>query len=156
MRMSGPSVSSGSPSQRGGSPSRSQSSSLGSPLMDSSHGTSASTGSGAGRRTADRQSGVQATDGDEEEEFHSPMGEACSGKRKPKWLQDTLRDATSVAEPKRPVRESRPPERFCSYMAMVTSILDSEPSSYEEAASQQVWREAMQEKYSSIMNNDVW
>ena len=123
--------------------------------MDSSHGTSASTGSGAGRRTADRQSGVQAPD-DEEEEFHSPMGEVCSGKRKPKWLQDTLRDATSVAEPKRPVRESRPPERFCSYMAIVGNIIDSEPSSYEEAASQQVWREAMQEEYSSIMKNDVW
>lgn len=89
MRMLGPSVSSGSSSQRGGAPgsmqSSSQSSSLGSPLMDSSHGTSASTGSGAGRRTTDRQSGVQATDGDEEE-FHSPMGDACSGKRKPKWL----------------------------------------------------------------------
>ena len=59
------------------------------------------------------------------------------------------------AGPKRPVRESRPPERFCSYMAMATSILDSEPSSYEEAASQQVWREAMQKEYSSIMKNDV-
>ena len=138
MTMPGPLVSSGLTSQRGGAlgsmQSSSQSSSLGSPLMDSSHGTSASTGSGAGRRTADRQSGVQAP-GDEEEEFHSPMGEACSGKRKPKWLQDTLRDATSVAEPKRPVKESRPPERFCSYMAMATSILDSKPSSYEEAAS---------------------
>eukprot|EP00253_Pinus_taeda_P015555 PITA_15555 len=74
----------------------------------------------------------------------------------PKWLQDTLRDATSVAEPKRLVRESRPPERFCSYMAMASSIFDSEPSSFEEAASQQVWREAMQEEYSSIMKNDVW
>ena len=134
MRMSGPSVSSGSPSQRGGAPSRSQSSSLGSPLMDSSHGTSASTGSGAGMRTIDRQPGIQAPN-DEEEEFQSPMGEACSGKRKPKWLHDTLRDATFVTELKRPIRESRPPERFCSYMAMVTSILDSEPSSYEEAAS---------------------
>eukprot|EP00253_Pinus_taeda_P020612 PITA_20612 len=117
---------------------------------------SASTALGAGRRATNRQSGVQAPDGDEEEEFHSPMGEACSGKRKPKWLQDTLRDATSIAEPKRPVRESRPPERFCSYMAMATSILDFEPSSYDEAASQQVWREAMQEEYSSIMKNDVW
>eukprot|EP00253_Pinus_taeda_P027439 PITA_27439 len=39
---------------------------------------------------------------------------------------------------------------------MATSILDSEPSSYEEAASQQDWREAMQEEYSSIMKNDVW
>eukprot|EP00253_Pinus_taeda_P016698 PITA_16698 len=76
--------------------------------------------------------------------------------RKPKWLQDTLRDATFVAEPKRPVRESRPPERFCRYMAMITNILDSEPSSYEEAASQQVSREAMQEEYSSIIKNDVW
>ena len=103
--------------------------------MDSSHSTSTSTGSGASKRTANRESIVQAPDGDEEEEFHSPMGEVCSGKRKPKWLQDTLRDATSVAEPKRPVRESRPPERFCSYMEMATSILDS-PSSYEEAGSQ--------------------
>ena len=89
MTMSGPSVSSGSQSQRGGASgsmqSSPQSSSLGSPLMDSSHGTSASTGSGAGRRTADRQSGVQAPD-DDEKEFHSPMGEVCSGKRKPKWL----------------------------------------------------------------------
>ena len=121
--------------------------------MDSSHGTSAATGSGLGRRTADRQSGVQTSD---EKEFHSPVGEVCLGKRKPKWLQDTLREATSIAGPKRPIRECRPPKRFCSYMAMVANIINSEPSSYEEAASQQVWREAMQEEYSSIMKNDVW
>ena len=135
--VSGPSVSSGSQSQRGGASgsmqSSPQSSSLGSPLMDNSHGTSASTGSGSGRRTADRHSGVQAPD--DEEEFHSPVGEVCSGKGKHKWLQDTLREATSVVGPKRPVRESRPPERFCRYMAMVANILDSKPSSYEEAAS---------------------
>ena len=41
-------------------------------------------------------------------------------------------------------------------MALVTSIVDFEPSSYEDAASQQVWREAMMEEYSSIMKNDVW
>eukprot|EP00253_Pinus_taeda_P014750 PITA_14750 len=41
-------------------------------------------------------------------------------------------------------------------MALVTSIVDSEPFSYEEAANQQVWREAMMEEYSSIMKNDVW
>ena len=41
-------------------------------------------------------------------------------------------------------------------MALVTSIVDSKPSSYEEATSQQVWREAMVEEYSSIMKNDVW
>jgi len=87
MRMSGPSVSSGSPSQRGGAPgnmqSSSQSSSLGSPLMDSSHGTSASTSSGAGRRTTDRQSGVQAPNDDREEEFHSPMEKCTQGRGSP-------------------------------------------------------------------------
>jgi hypothetical protein len=41
-------------------------------------------------------------------------------------------------------------------MAMVTSVIASEPSSYEEAASHQVWREAMVEEYASIMQNDVW
>ena len=40
-------------------------------------------------------------------------------------------------------------------MVMVANIVDSKPSSYEEAASQQVWREAMQEEYSSIMKKDV-
>ena len=59
----------------------------------------------------------------------------CLGKRKPKWLQDTLREATSVAGPKKPVRESRSPERFCSYMEMVANIIGSQRSSYEEAAS---------------------
>ena len=77
MTMSGSSVSSGSQSQRRGASgsmqSSPQSSSLGSPLMDSSHGTSASTGSSSGRRTADRESGVQAPN--DEEEFHSPVGE---------------------------------------------------------------------------------
>ena len=93
MMMSGLSVSSGSQSQRGGASgsmqSSPQSNSLGSPLMDSSHGTSTSTSLGSGRRTANKQSGVQAPN-DEEEEFHSPVGEVCSGKRKPKWLQDTF------------------------------------------------------------------
>ena len=27
---------------------------------------------------------------------------------------------------------------------------------YEEASSQQVWRDAMMEEYKSIMKNDVW
>ena len=37
------------------------------------------------------------------------------------------------------------------------SQLDStEPPSYEEVTSQQVWVDAMIEEYSSIMKNDVW
>ena len=41
-------------------------------------------------------------------------------------------------------------------MALATGILDSEPSSYEEAVGQKVWRDVMVEEYASIMHNDVW
>jgi len=35
-------------------------------------------------------------------------------------------------------------------------IIDSEPSSFDEANKLQVWRDSMMEEYQSIMNNDVW
>jgi hypothetical protein len=38
----------------------------------------------------------------------------------------------------------------------MSHIIDSEPSCYEEASSQLVWRDAMMEEYQSIMKNDVW
>jgi hypothetical protein len=59
-------------------------------------------------------------------------------------------------EPKSQIRESRPPVRFGAYMALVTSITDSEPQTFAQAVDQQVWREAMVEEYDSIVCNDVW
>jgi hypothetical protein len=61
-----------------------------------------------------------------------------------------------VEAPRSTFRESRPPRRFSSYMALMSSIIDYEPTSVEEAADQQVWRDAMMEEYHSIMKNDVW
>jgi hypothetical protein len=91
------------------------------------------------------------------EQGESPPQDTTSERKKPKWLQDILRDAQgSVGNPKQAVRESKPPERFCSYIAMVSSIRESEPSTFEEATSRQVWRDAMMEEYNSIMKNDVW
>jgi hypothetical protein len=59
---------------------------------------------------------------------------ATSGKRKPRWLHTTLKDAQeNVENPKRIVRESKAPKRFCSYMALMSSIRESKPSTYEEA-----------------------
>ena len=54
------------------------------------------------------------------------------------------------------MRRSKAPNRFCSYLAAVTDISHFEPSSFEEAVDQRVWREAMVEEYDSIMQNDVW
>jgi hypothetical protein len=91
------------------------------------------------------------------EQGESPPLDTTSERKKPKWLRDILSDAQgSVGNPKEAVRESKPPERFCSYIAMVSSIRESEPSTFEEATSRQVWRDAMMEEYNSIMKNDVW
>eukprot|EP00253_Pinus_taeda_P012596 PITA_12596 len=38
----------------------------------------------------------------------------------------------------------------------VADVVETEPGSYEEAASQQISRDAMVEEYASIMKNDVW
>jgi len=62
----------------------------------------------------------------------------------------------SISPPKRVKRESVPPKKFCSYVAKATNIVDSESTSYEEASSQEVWREAMVEEYSSIIKNKIW
>ena len=41
-------------------------------------------------------------------------------------------------------------------MAQLTSLHESEPTTYEEASIHQVWRDAMMEEYNSIMKNGVW
>jgi hypothetical protein len=66
-----------------------------------------------------------------------------------------LKEAETVGNPRNSTTQSRPPKRFYSCVVMVTSIIQSERSRYEEAATQQVWREGMVE-YASIMQNDVW
>ena len=35
-------------------------------------------------------------------------------------------------------------------------IINAQPSSFEEVVGKQVWKDAMQEEYQSIMKNDVW
>ena len=67
-----------------------------------------------------------------------------------------MKDTEIVGAPKKQARERRPPERFGSYIAMVTDIIETKPSSYEEASTHSVWRESMAEEYASIMKNYVW
>jgi len=61
-----------------------------------------------------------------------------------------------VEYPRSTFRESIPPKIFSSYMALMSSIIDSEPTNVEEATNHQVWRYAMMEEYHSIVKNDVW
>jgi hypothetical protein len=80
-----------------------------------------------------------------------------SGKRKPRWFQETLKEAReNVGEPKIQIKESRPLVRFREYLELVMSIRDTEPQTFVQEVDHQVWREAMVEEYDSIVRNDVW
>ena len=69
----------------------------------------------------------------------------------------TQRDTQEfVGTPRKSTRQRRKPTKFNDYVALVSQLVDSEPSSYQEAAENQVWKDAMVEEYSSIMQNDVW
>ena len=47
--------------------------------------------------------------------------------------------------------------RSCSgYVDLLCDFIDKEPSSYEQAAEQKEWKDAMIKEYQSIMKNDVW
>jgi hypothetical protein len=85
----------------------------------------------------------------------SPL--TTSGKRIPRWFQETLKEAReNVGDPKSHIRDRRPPIRLGAYLALVTSIKDTEPHNFAQAVDQQVWRESMVEEYDSIVRNDVW
>ena len=77
-------------------------------------------------------------------------------KRKPAWVRQTLQDAEGHAAPRGATRESKRPQRFGCYVALMSNILDSKPSTYDEVVGQPCWKEAMMEEYESIMKNDVW
>ena len=83
-----------------------------------------------------------------------PAWELPSGKRKPKWLCDTLREAEAFGPPKELVRTVVMPDRLG--MALVVSLCDSEPSTFEGGSQHHVWRDTMMEEYHSIMKKDVW
>ena len=42
------------------------------------------------------------------------------------------------------------------YPSLMSKLISAEPSTYKQAASLQVWNDAMIEEYNSIMKNDVW
>ena len=82
------------------------------------------------------------------------MWEQPSGKKKPKWLWDTLKEAQEFGTPKEPVKPIQMLDRLG--MALVASLHDSKPSTFEEASQHHVLRDAMMDEYQSIMKNNVW
>ena len=77
-------------------------------------------------------------------------------KRIPSWLRDTLEDAERHMAPRGTFCESKKPNRYQGYLATMSTIVQSEPGSFEEAVKNQVWKDVILKEYESIMKDDVW
>ena len=61
-----------------------------------------------------------------------------SHKRKPVWARKLIQDAERYGAPEGSLRESKRPCIYSSYMALLSDIIDAEPSSFKEAMGKQV------------------
>eukprot|EP00253_Pinus_taeda_P016551 PITA_16551 len=82
--------------------------------------------------------------------------EPSSSKRRPSWLRETLEDDERHIAPRGTFYESKKPNRYQGYLIAMSTIIETEPCTFEEAVKHQVWKDAMNEEYESIMKNDVW
>jgi hypothetical protein len=65
-------------------------------------------------------------------------------------------EAEKHATPKGTFRESKKPDKYSGLIAKLNLVIDSEPSTFEEASKHQVWKDTMIEEYDSILKSDVW
>jgi hypothetical protein len=77
-------------------------------------------------------------------------------KRKLAGCREILKEAENHATPKGTFRESKKPDKYSGPIAQLNLVIDSEPSTFEEATKHKVWKDAMIEEYESILKNDVW
>ena len=69
--------------------------------------------------------------------------------------RETLEDAERHIALIGTFHESKKPNMYQGYLTVMSTIIQNEPSSVEEAMKQQVWKDAMNEEYESIMKNDI-
>jgi hypothetical protein len=76
-------------------------------------------------------------------------------KRKPAWCREILKEAEKHSASKGTFRESKKPDKYSGLIANLNNVINSEPSTFVEASKHQVWKDAMNEEYDSILKNDV-
>eukprot|EP00253_Pinus_taeda_P017702 PITA_17702 len=84
-----------------------------------------------------------------------PPSEPTTSRKRPLWLKDTLDDAEKHIASRGTFRESKKPNRYQGYLIAMSTIIQSEPCTFEEVMKHQVWKDAMNEEHESIMKNDV-
>jgi hypothetical protein len=74
---------------------------------------------------------------EQDEEQEAPPTEIVpptTGRKRNREISQTLRDAHEfIGAPSTSFRQSRPPQRYLGYMALMSDLIDREPSSFQEA-----------------------
>ena len=73
--------------------------------------------------------------------------EKDSHKRKPAWAQELLWEVERYGALEGIHRERKREKPYNSYVALLCDIIEKEPSTYEEAAKKNDWKDAMIEEY---------
>jgi hypothetical protein len=79
-----------------------------------------------------------------------------SHKRKPAWAKELIQDAEKYGATEGTMRQSKKAKPFSSYMALMSDLVEKEPTCFEEAVQKEEWMDPMTKEYQSIMKNDVW
>jgi hypothetical protein len=70
-----------------------------------------------------------------------PPTNVTATEKRPAWLQNTLQEAEKHATLSGSFRERKKPCNFSSYVALMSKIIDLEPSSSKKFAKKQVWKD---------------
>jgi hypothetical protein len=81
---------------------------------------------------------------------------ALNTRKRASWLESTLQEEEKHKYPSATFRQRKKPKGFSSYVTLMTSLVNTEPSTFEEVVKQKEWKEVRMEEYQSIMKNDVW
>ena len=67
-------------------------------------------------------------------------------KKRPLWLKDTLENAKKHIAPRGTFRESKKLDGYQGYLATMSTIVQSEPCTFEEVVKHQDWKDALNEE----------
>ena len=79
-----------------------------------------------------------------------------SRKRNPCWDRDVIGEAKRLGVPEGTTRERKNPKSYPIYMALISDLVEKEPTCFEEETKKKECVYAMAKEYRSIINNDVW
>ena len=83
-----------------------------------------------------------------------PSKEARKRTKEAKILLQDARE--NVGDPSNSYTQRRSPDQYTSYMDLMSELVETDPSSFEEEVQKLVWVDVMVKEYDSIIRNNVW